>query len=166
MSPQSLSSSSSSKTLHFAQNSPVPDLFGAAGNPSRSGKVLDTRTRANCYRKVREQILILFSSISASSASVHQQHQCIISIRASTGSAHQQGRYISKISMIGASAGSVHQQDRRISVSAASVYQHSAASAHQHHQRISSISASEASAHQEHQHQRIRSNSTLAATAH
>ena len=81
-------------------------------------------TRANCYRKVREQVLILIqqhqriSSNSASAASVHQQQQCISSTSAS---AHQQHQRISSIS---ASAASVHQQ----------------------HQCISSISASEASA--------------------
>ena len=43
-------------------------------------------TRANCYRKVREQALILFSS--ASATSVHQQHQYIIGISASASTAH------------------------------------------------------------------------------
>ena len=55
----------------------------------------ETLTRANCYRKVREQVLILvqqhqrISSISGSAASADQQQQCISSISASAATVHQ-----------------------------------------------------------------------------
>ena len=48
---------------------------------------IPSETRANCYRKVCEQILI------------HHQHQCISRIAASAGLAHQQDRRISRISV-------------------------------------------------------------------
>ena len=85
------------------------------------------------------------SSINASAATAHQQHQPIRSNSTLAASGHQQHQCISSISISEASA---HQQHQK----------------HQHYQRISSINASAATAHQQHQH--IRSNSTLAATVH
>ena len=104
-------------------------LWSTIPNNSKSTRTSPppTQTRANCYRKVREQALILFSS--ASATSVHQQHQCISSIStsaASPASVHHQ-----------------HHQHKRISITSAS-----AAPVHQPHQCISSISASAVSAHQ------------------
>ena len=110
------------------------------------------KIRANCYRKVREQAVFLFSSISASAVSVQQQHQCISSISstaaASAASAHQ------KHQCIGTSA---HQHIWNINASATIAHKHLqrihsnstlAATVHQQHQRISSTSPSAASAHQ------------------
>ena len=72
------------------------------------------QTRANCYRKVREQALILFSS-----ASVHQQNQWISSNSTLAATVHQQHQHFNSNS----AAATLHQQPQNISASAASAFQ-------------------------------------------